>query len=141
MSIKDDLYTYLINDSGIAAAVSDRVYPLTAPTSAALPYITLQRISCPHVHHMGAASGLCDSRFQIDCWAENSVDAETASEAVREALDGYQHSTMENTDVRAVFLEDESDTYEPPDDASEVGVFRNRMDFIIWYAESIPTFA
>ena len=141
MSIKDDFYTYLISNAGITAAVSDRIYPLTAPTSATLPYITIQRVACSHEHHMTAAAGLAAARFQVDCWAETSVDAETSAEAVREALDGYMQNTMESTEVRAVFLEDEGDGYEPPTDASEDGVFRIRQDYTIWYAESVPTFA
>lgn len=142
MSLRTAIYDHLGDETDITDVVSDRIYPDVAPEGADLPYITVNVVSTFHSHHMTAASGLAQARVQIDCWTTSSTGRETLSEAVREALDGYRGGSMgdDSLDVRSVHLEDDAQTYEPPTTGSDVGVFRQRMDFMIWYAESVPTF-
>jgi len=136
---KKAIYDRLNADTGITLSVVDRIYPELAPKSDALPYITLHRVSNNHLHHLSGAAGLVTQRYQIDCWASDSVTLETLSEAVRNNLDGFEHGSWGTVDVKDVKLSSENDQFIQPTDASEVGVFRTSMDFTIWHAESMPT--
>ena len=143
MSIQSALYEHLKDDSGISAIVGSKVYPLVAAPGDP-PYITFQLITRGHEHDMGAASGLARTRIQINCWQSTATLAETLADTVRDALDGFS-GTMGTTNTAAVKscrLDSELEAYDPPADAdrAEAGVFSIKMDFLIWYTETIPTF-
>lgn len=143
MTFKDDLYEHLSTDAGIIAEVSTRIFFGIAPTSTAFPYITLERIASPGHNHMLASSAIANPLFQFDCWALTSVKRETVSEAVREALDGLRGvkiGTNDTTDIRRVFVDNQSDSTEDPREGTEDRIFRTRMDITIWYVRSVPTF-
>ena len=140
MSLQSDLYTYLRGLTTITDQVAARIYPHNAPTSAAFPYITYARISSTHEHHMTAAAGLSSQVIQFDVFASTIAEAEAAADALRAAMDGFQGGTMGSTAVRHIELTNERDTFLPPADDSEVGVYNISVDFSIWAAESVPTF-
>lgn len=144
MSIQSALYEHLKDDSGISAIVGDKVYPLVASGDDSPPYITFQLITRRHEHDLGAASGLARTRIQVNCWESTAALAEALADTVRESLDGFS-GTMGTTNAAAVKscrLDGEVEAYDPPADAdrAEAGVFSVKMDFLIWYGETIPTF-
>ncbi|MFQ5625043.1 MAG: hypothetical protein ACE5FM_00105, partial [Methyloligellaceae bacterium] len=109
------------------------------PSSATTPYISYERIVASHEHHLGAATGLKAELYQFDIYSEDSVTTEDASEALREALDG-RLGDMGAEGVSIVSLLAERDTFIPPTDASQVGLWNTSMDFEFWVTESVPTF-
>jgi len=86
------------------------------------------------------ASGMVMSRFQFDVWAEDNEQRAVSAEAVRNALDGFIGS-VDSVSIDHLSLDNESDTYEDPQHGQERGVYRRRMDFVIWYRVGIPTLA
>ncbi len=140
MSLKDGIFAYLNADAGLTALVADRIFPDSAPTSAALPYITFERTGSEHVRSFKSASGLAHARIAFDVWAATSVSRENVTEALREAVDSFQAGTWGSLSVRLSTLEDESDDFVQPSDASQEGVFRTRHIVRVTYNESIPTF-
>ena len=139
--IKTALYDLLAADGTVAGIVSTRIYHQAASTNADLPYIVIQRIGSIHDHHMTAATGLTRPSIQIDCWSTSSTLAQALAEAVREALDVYR-GTM-GTDslfVNVASLQGENDDYEIPRSDEEVTSYRVTQDWLIWHAESVPTF-
>lgn len=143
MPLKDSLYEHLKDDSGVSAIVGTRIYPHLAPQDASRPYITYALISSVRRPHMVAASGVVSQRIQINCWGDTDLGADTLGNAAREALDGFRGTmgTDIETDVRRVFLDEESDAFEGPTDGREQGIYCVQQDYIIWHAESVPTFA
>jgi len=140
VSIKTDLYIYLRDNPGVKAAVSDRIYPLRAPDTATLPYITIQRVTNGQEQQMLASADLSSPQFQIDCWASSSPSLESTSEAVRKALDGFTGQMIE-TDIRRISLTNETDDVEFLEDGSDQFVYRDTMQFEVWYKRgSVPTF-
>jgi len=138
-TFKKDLYDYLIADVGVGAALGNRIFAHVAPTAnTTFPYVTIQRVSQIGEHHLLNASTLQRPVFQLDVWAESSIDAEVGSEALREALDGFA-GTMGGTNVRRIFLENQQDIFEDPDDGSETITVRTRMDFEIWLNQDAPS--
>ena len=140
MSVLTAIYAHLAADTDVIALTSTRIYPHEAPSSATLPYITFYQISGPHAHHLTAAAGMTEPRIQIDCWADSALGAETLADKVRLAMDGFR-GTMSSTTVRMCHLDDEGmDFFDKAQSAREGGIFRKRLDFLIWHTESVPTF-
>lgn len=137
MTIHAAVYSILTADTGVTDLVSTRIYPIIAPESASMPYITVQRIDSQHEHFMLGSSGMTRQRVQIDCWSDSMLSASNVAEAVRESLDSYR-GTVGSLDIRRASLESEDDEYEPPSDDSEDGAFRVSLDFVIWHRESAP---
>jgi len=141
MSIKSELYTYLTNSTPLAALVSNRIYPQTAPTSAALPYIVYSRIDGAHLHCFGGAAGIATARFQFMAWSSTSDNAEEIGEALRNRMDGLGNTTWGAFSILTVFLENEVDQITTPEHGEEQGVFAGLQDYLISYRESVPSFA
>jgi len=144
MSIKTSLFNYLKSRTEVTGAISAHqgqpsIFPQIVPESAVLPYISIDRLSEPSVQHMGGASGIASVTFQINVWAATSEAAETASEAVRNVLDGKNRFSQSGEYIQASHLLMQIDDFQPAEDGSEAGTFRTIMDFRIWYARAAPT--
>ena len=143
MSITKAFRDTLQGNGPVAAIVGDRVR-IEWPKSETYPYLTIINITNLPEHHMTAAAGLVFARLQIDCWTRSRMKTEALSTLVREALDGRPASAMgnDNLDVSSVHLvEGPSNEDSPPTDQSRVAVYRDRLDFTAWHAQSVPTFA
>lgn len=136
--IKRAIYDELVSAATTAAG---RVYPVgEVPTSAARPYITFQKISNTHTGHQGGGSGLAHARYQFNCWADTANAADVLADEVRKHLDYFtgDMGTAPNTvDVRVCVLDNDIDDFEQPTDASQVGRFVNRLDFVIHHRETV----
>ena len=55
-------------------------------------------------------------------------------------LDGFR-GRMGAAEVRDISFDGQTDTYEPPINASDVSVFRARQECIIWYVRDVPAHA
>lgn len=143
MSIAGALSSFLKANTDVSLKVGSRVYRAIARQGTPFPYVIIQQISGRHVRHMAAASGLAAPVFQISCVDDDPVGADDLADAVREALDHFigTMGTPPNTaTVQAAFLEGEASMFEPPRDASDVGIHVVRMTFEIWHTETVPVF-
>lgn len=141
MSAKKALFQFLLHQGGISGLVSQRIYAAgEQPARVVYPYITYFRLANDHQRHLGGGSGLTSARYQVDVWARKEYDADRISEAIREAFDCYKGdmgSSVETINVLGMFLENDSELIEFPDDASERPIFNTSMDLVIWHAESV----
>lgn len=135
--IRVGLRAYLLDDAGIAAIVSGRVFPVRLPQGETRASIVYTRISGLGDWHMQGPSGLSRPRVQIDCWSQSADTAATLSNIVKERLDGASgtwlwgdDSPAEGIVVQGAFAETERDDY---DDA--VKMYRCSRDYLIWVAE------
>lgn len=138
--ILEDLKTYLREHRLVVAQVSARVYPGNAPASADTPYITFRRTGGNPEHHLDGVSDLVSGRFEFSVWAEYPEQAGDAADALVKALDGFR-GEMDDTSIRGVFLQDESENFLAAQNASEVGIFEERRVFEIRYLRTAPTTA
>lgn len=145
MSLETALVYHLKNDAGVAAAAGARIFPSLAPEDTDYPYIVFNRISTARRGHQDAASGLADALMQISVWDDDPLTAATTADAVRDALDGYQWSTMggggETCAVHRVSLQGQRDAYAEPPEGKEDGIYGVQLDFNVIYEESVPTFS
>lgn len=118
--IIDGLRTVLIADAGINALVAGRVWPQTAPQRATLPLILLYRQHEDHNLTLTDTGGLVFADFEIDCLATTPASATSLAELVSAVLDDYV-GAMGDCSCEAVLIEDVFDSYEPPQDKSDVG--------------------
>lgn len=129
MTIEAGIYAHLITNSGVAALVATRIYPLLVPQDATLPALAYQRISGPRDHSHSGPSGLVFARMQLTYVAASYDGAKSLGEAVRAALDGFS-GTMGQVTVDACLMDNERDDWAV---AFEKPVVRH--DYLIWYQE------
>ena len=143
MSIDAALSSHLKANTDVSLKVGSRVYRGVAPQGKRFPYLVIQRISGRHIRHMTAVSGLAAPTFQISCVDDDPNGVDELTDMVREALDHFigEMGTPPNTaTVRSAFLEGEAFTFDPPRDASDVGIYVMRMTFEVWHTETVPVF-
>jgi diaminopimelate decarboxylase len=141
MSIKAALVSHLKHSVGVSAHSGDQVYRGLAARTATGKYIVFRQLSGIPARHLSAVSGVKQTLFQIDCWADTEEDADDLADAVRDALDQYQGTLGHgaNTASRVtVFIDGPRDDFAPPDDGGRVKRFRALLEAAIWYDETAP---
>ena len=143
MSISRAIYEHLTASSGVTNLVSTRIYPSMAPTSAALPRVIYDLDSSEHVHHMTGGSGLVRRSISLEIQAQSSPSADAIAEAIRAVLDKYRGTMGSGAalNVRDCILTNENQTFLPPTNASQFGVYLRTMDFDVWHTETVPVYA
>ena len=103
MSLPDTnsvLRTHLLADTALAALVGTRVYCPRAPENASLPNVTFFTrggVSNPYIPDMPSPS------VQIDCWADDPLEARNIYRKVYDSLQGIQNITVgTNTIISAI---------------------------------------
>lgn len=129
MSIETALYAEMVADTGIAALVSTRVYPVQLPQSPTLPAITYQRISGSRTYVMGQPSINANPRFQITSWGATYSSAQSVAAAIRALLDGFK-GELGSDKHAGVRLVNDYDISDP-----ETGRYGIAADYIIWHQE------
>lgn len=131
--MKSGLVALLSTESTITAICSTRVYVSKAPEKALLPYVIITQMSSEENPSLDGASGkLRFITFDIDCKSKTSVQAESLGNAVRTFIQDYTGAAG-NFTIGAVIMNDESDSYEPPQDGSDVGVHVVTLDLDVQF--------
>ena len=137
MGLEAALYTHLKNNAGVAALVSDRIFPQLMKEGTTLPAITFQFISGFRQLVLQGKSGYARPRIQVDCWALSEDPAggydkaKAVANAVRLALDGFA-GVVSGVSIRSATLLNEQDF-----DADEGRIRRVSLDFSIHYLEAV----
>tara|TARA_R110002020_G_scaffold366922_1_gene578914 strand:- start:133 stop:558 length:426 start_codon:yes stop_codon:yes gene_type:complete len=140
MTLKDEITRYLKGNSGIADVVAGRVFPGLAPQSASRPYLLWARVADVPGHHISAASDMSSALIQVDVMADSSIAAETAAEAVREAVDGYSGTLNDEFHIDSMWLGSEADFIEPKGDGSDDSTYQISLSITVNYRRSVPVF-
>ena len=86
MSIETTVYSTLSGASGVTNLVSTRIYPLMAPDSAAVPYITYQVIA-GNAHDILIGAAMSERKLvQINCVSNSYSNAKAIATAVKAAF-------------------------------------------------------
>lgn len=129
MSIEAGLYAYLTADAGVSAVIGNRLYPLAIPQGATLPAAAYQRISYRNLLAHDGVTNYATVRVQITCTADTYDSAKSASEAIRQACDGYS-GVMGAYTVHECEIVTMLDGYNQDTDRHTV-----RLDVMIHFAE------
>lgn len=138
MSFSADLRQYVINGTSleparqaaltvIQSAIAGQMYPEVLAEAATLPALTFQLISNSTDHTLDAQPcGLEEPRLQIDVWANTGVQREILGQALKDALDGINGTTLVNTEFDVILWDNELNSFEP--DRKQ---YRKMLDFKI----------
>ena len=139
--IQPAFFEFLSGIVELTTEINDKIFPTGAvPTGTQLSYLTWVIVDNDHVHHQGGPSGLANPRIQVDVWASTEFEAARIFDIVRRNLDGFigTMGTGGNaTTVRVVVIDSDREEYNPPDDATQMGVHRASGDFLIWFVEGV----
>ncbi len=106
--------------------VSNRVYPVLAPSGATLPYIVYRLVSPGRIYSHKGFGNLSQSRFQISVFSNTYDSAKATAKQVKDSIEGWEASGVSST-----FLASEMDLYE-----KDVKIYHISLDFIIWHNKS-----
>jgi hypothetical protein len=114
----------------LTSVAGGRRYWVRAPQGAPLPHIVLNRVSGIRDYHLRGASGLVESRVQVDCYGETYASVRAVARAVVAAVSGHRGGS-----IRGVFVDNERDL--PAEDAGPVKrLFRVSIDLMIQHGDS-----
>jgi len=119
---EQNLYSALVNDSGVSALVSTKIYPVKAPQNTAFPYVVYRRITGLSVNGLDGEMGTTNGRFQIDVYSSTYTQVKALAEAVKEAVKA--------SNLRSVLIFDQDFDFD--DDSNN---YRVLLEFRIWFTE------
>lgn len=104
------IYSLLTSDSAVSTVVGTKVFPVTAQSGVALPYISYRRTSTESVP-VKYGHGSETVHIEVDCFAANYKDSVALAEKVYAALD---HATVDSGDLllRSCVYENSAEGYE-----------------------------
>lgn len=110
-SPEQTLANALVADPAVAAVVGQRVYPVIAPASASLPFLTWRRSGVSRQQTLAGPNGMATVVLIVDAYADTYEQVRDLADRVRATLDGYGTATAEYVSVRNVSLDTESDGF------------------------------
>ena len=101
----------LKNNPAVAAIVGDRVFPVIAPASSAIPFITWRRSAVQREMTLQGPLGMPTVTLAIDIYAETYEAVRELADRCRATLDGWGGGLGNWISVRNVSLLNESDGF------------------------------
>lgn len=111
MSLKSPeqvIYERLSTDAATMAIIGNRVYPIIAPASTAMPFAVYRRSGITRSATLSGVVGVPTVRLEIGIYGSTYNGVREAADAFRESLDGWG-GTSYGIEVKRVSLTDESD--------------------------------
>lgn len=131
--MESSLMTLLLSSADLASLVDTRIKWNRIAAPATPPYAILRRISGRIDYKMDGASGLSESRLQVDCYGSTYSSAKSVARAFQKALSGYS-GAVGATKFDGVFLLAERDMID--EDETTADLHAVSLDFIIWHKEN-----
>ena len=129
------LRTALVGNTSVTAIVSSRIYPVLAPASAALPFVTGRRSAITREQTLGPPMGVPRVSVEYSIYATTYEQARDTADAMRRVLDGYG-GTADNTEVKQTSLENESDDFVTLAGADMPPVYQVTQTYDVWWQET-----
>ena len=137
MSLKSPeavLRTALVGTTSVTSLVSSRIYPVLAPASASLPFVTWRRSGIQREQTLGGPMGMPRVSVEYSIYGTTYEEARQVADAMRLVLDGYG-GTSNNTEVKQTSLEDESDDFVQLAGADLPPVYQVTQRYDCWWSE------
>jgi hypothetical protein len=100
----------LIQDAAVVALLASRVYPVIAPSSAALPFVTYRRTGITRAMTLGGPAGTPNVFVDFAVFAATYETVRELADAMRKSLDGWSGNAYGVT-IGLVSLTAELDDY------------------------------
>lgn len=125
----------LVTTTAVSNLVSSRVYPVLAPASASLPFVTYRRAGIRRQQTLGGPMGVPQVTMELDIYATTYEGARDLADRCRVVLDGYG-GTFDNTEVKQVSLENEQDDFVTLAGADMPPVYSVKQTYDVWWQET-----
>lgn len=138
MSLKSPeavLRAAMVTDATLTSEIGSRIYPVIAPASAALPFVTWRRAGIQRSQTLGLPLGVPRLSVEYNVYAATYESAREVADRMRVVLDGYG-GTLDNVTVKQVSLEQESDDFVSLAGAEMPPAFQITMVFDVWWQET-----
>lgn len=129
------LRSALVTATAVTSIVGTRIYPILAPASASLPFVTWRRAGITREQTLSAPMGVPRVSVEYSVYASSYEQARDAADAMRGVLDGYG-GTVDNTQVRQTSLENEQDDFVQLAGADLPPVYQVTQTYDIWWQET-----
>lgn len=110
-SPEDLAISQLRADAAVAELLEDRIYPVLAPASAALPFATWRRVTVTREQTLGDPLGMPTITLAVDLYAETYTQVREAADRVRSVLNGWSGAMGDYVEVSLASLLTESDGF------------------------------
>ena len=100
----------LVADAAVSAILGNRVFPVLAPATAALPFATYRRSGVIRSQSLSGPVGVPTVQMTLDLYAETYEAVRDLADKCRLVLDGYG-ATLNNVEVKNVSLQNEADGF------------------------------
>lgn len=104
------LRSALVANATVAGLIGTRIYPVLAPATASLPFVTWRRAGIRRQQTLSAPMGMPITSVEYSIYGVTYEQAREVADAMRAVLDGYG-GTANNTEVKQTSLEQESDDF------------------------------
>lgn len=138
MSLKSPeavLRAALVGDATLLAKIGTRIYPVIAPASASLPFLTWRRAGIQRAQTLGLPMGVPRLSVEYNIYAATYESARDVADRMRVVLDGYG-GTVDNVTVKQTSLEQENDDFVSLAGAEMPPAFQITMVFDVWWQET-----
>lgn len=125
----------LVNNATVSGYVGTKIYAVIAPAAAALPFVTWRRVGIQRSQTLGAPLGVPRLSVEFNIYAATYEAARQVADAMRVVLDGYG-GTVDNTQVKQVSLEQESDDFVALAGAEMPPAFQITQVYDVWWQET-----
>jgi hypothetical protein len=137
MSLKSPeavLRSAMVGTTAVTSLVSSRIYPVLAPASAALPFVTWRRSGIQREQTLGGPMGMPRVSVEYSIYGTTYEEARQVADAMRGVLDGWTGTALGCT-VSQTSLEDESDDFVTLAGADLPPVYQITQRFDTWWTE------
>lgn len=133
--IESAVYTAVIADAGLTAAIGSRLYPAVAPADADLPLAVYLGTGDRELLSVRGGVVLRGWAVHLDVFAAGYAAAKSAAAAIEAAFRALRGQAIGSGayKVRSVRRETRDDSHLPPVHADERGTFSVGVDLVVWY--------
>ena len=138
MSLKSPesvLRSALVGTTSVTSLVSAKIYPVLAPASAGLPFVTWRRSGINREQTLSGPMGVPRVSVEYSIYGSTYEEARRVADAMRVVLDGYG-GTADNTEVKQTSLENESDDFVQLAGADLPPVYQITQTYDVWWQET-----
>lgn len=129
------LRSALVANSAVSALIGTKVYPVIAPASATLPFVTWRRVAVRRQQTLAAPMGMPVTSIEYSIFGSTYEQARDVADAMRAVLDGYGGSAN-NTEVKQTSLEQESDDFVTLAGAELPPAYQITQQYDVWWQET-----
>ena len=129
------LRSALIGTPAVSSLIGTKVYPVIAPATATLPFVTWRRVAVRRQQTLSAPMGMPVTSVEFSIFGATYEQARDVADEMRSVLDGYG-GTANNTEVKQTSLEQESDDFVTLAGAELPPAYQITQQYDVWWQET-----